>query len=382
VQFDWDDEQLALRDALAGFARRELNEKLRERDADQSFSLEVWQKCAEMGIQGLPVPVEYGGGGAGPVTIALALETLGYACRDNGLLFSLNAQMWGCVSPIVRFGSDEQRRSYLPQLCDGSLIAAHGMSEPDTGSDAFALSTTARQTGDGSYVLNGTKAWTTNAPVADLFVIFATTDKAKGLAGLTVFLVERGTPGLETLQTVEKMGLRTSPMSGVVLSDCVVPETARLGTEGSGMAIFNSSMDWERTFILASTVGTATRHLEETVAYAKDRKQFGQPISKFQAVAHRIVDMRVRLEAARLLLYDLAWQKQQGRNTAVHSAIVKLFLSEALVQSSLDALQVHGAFGYTAESQFEREVRDALASRIYSGTSDVQRNIIAQRMGL
>jgi len=383
VQFEWDEQQVALREALLGFARRELNEKLRERDAEQSFSLEAWRKCAEVGIQGLPVPVEFGGGGASPVTIALALETLGYACRDNGLLFSINAQMWACETPIVRFGSDEQRRRYLPSLCDGSLIAAHGMSEPDTGSDAFALSTTARRTpgGDG-YVLNGHKVWTTNAPVADLFVIFATTDPAKGLAGLTAFLIERGTPGLETGPSVEKMGLRTSPMSEVVLSDCEVAESARLGTEGSGMAIFNSSMDWERTFILASAVGTASRHLEETVAYAKERRQFGQSISKFQAVSHRIVDMRVRLDAARLLLYDLAWQKQQGRNTAMSSAIAKLFLSETIIASSLDALQVHGAFGYTAESQLEREVRDALASRIYSGTSDVQRNIIAGRMGL
>ena len=383
MQFDWDAGQLAYRDSVRDFARRELGEKLRERDAEGAFSVDAWRKCAEIGIQGLPVPVEYGGSGAEPTTIALALETLGYGCRDNGLLFSLNAHMWACETPIVRFGTEEQRRRYLPGLCDGSLIAAHGMSEADTGSDAFAMATSAVPSASGdSYRLTGRKVWTTNAPVADVFIVFATISGRSGLGALSAFLVDRETPGLETGPPVEKMGLRTSPMSEVILEDCEVPASAMLGTPGSGMAIFNSSMDWERSFILACAIGTAARHLDETVAYAKQRKQFGRPISQFQSISHRIVDMRVRLEAARLFLYDLAWKKTQGKSTAVESAMVKLFLSEMVVQSSLDALHVHGALGYTVESGIEREVRDALASRIYSGTSDIQRNLIAQRMGL
>ncbi|HLI43124.1 MAG TPA: acyl-CoA dehydrogenase family protein [Acidimicrobiales bacterium] len=383
MQFDWDEEQLAYRDLLAEFARRELDGDLPQRDRGQVFPAEAWRKCAAVGVQGLPVPVDYGGSGAPATTIALALETLGHACRDAGLLFSLNAQMWACETPIVRFGSEEQRQAYLPRLCDGSLIAAHGMSEADSGSDAFALSTTARPTRDGSgYVLNGAKVWTTNAPVAGLFVVFATTDRAKGLSGLTAFLVERETPGLEVLGPVEKMGLRTSPMGELVLTDCEVPASARLGSEGAGMAIFNSSMEWERGFILASGLGAARRQLEQAVAYAKQRRQFGQPIASFQAISHRLVDMRVRLDAARSLLYDLAWRKQQGRGAAVESAVVKLFCSEAIVQCALDAQTIYGAAGYTCDLDLEREVRDALASRVYSGTSDIQRNLIAQRMGL
>jgi alkylation response protein AidB-like acyl-CoA dehydrogenase len=383
LQFEWDDAQLAYRDSLRNFARRELDEKLRERDAGCAFSEDAWRKCAEVGIQGLPVPAEYGGSDASPTTIALALETLGYGCRDNGLLFSLNAQMWSCETPIVRFGTDEQRRRYLPGLCDGSLIAAHGMSEADTGSDAFALAAVADPDPPGDwYLLNGRKVWSTNAPVAGLFLVFARIRGLSGLGAISAFLVDGGTPGLETGPPVEKMGLRTSPMSEVILEDCRVPTSAMLGSPGSGMAIFNSSMDWERSFILATAVGTAARHLDETVAYAKSRKQFDQPISQFQAVSHRIVDMRVRLEAARLLLYRVAWKKEHGQSTATESAITKLFLSEMVVQSSLDALQVHGALGYTVEYGLEREVRDALASQFYSGTSDMQRNIIARRMGL
>lgn len=381
MQFDWSAEQLSYRDSVRDFAARELDDKLVERDAASAFSVDAWRKCAEVGIQGLPVPQEYGGSGAGPTTIALAMETLGYSCRDNGLLFSLGAQMWSCETAIIRFGSDDQRASYLPGLADGSLIAAHGMSEASTGSDAFAMSTTATPDGDG-YVLNGTKVWSTNAPVADVFVVFAAVQGRTGLAALSAFLVDRDTPGLETGPLVEKMGLRTSPMSDVILDNCRVPASAMLGTPGSGMAIFNSSMEWERGLILATAVGTAQRHLDESVAYAKQRTQFGQPISQFQAVAHRIVDMRVRLDAARLMLHEFAWQKERGRSGGADSAVLKLTLSEMLVQSSMDLLAVHGALGYTVEQGIEREVRDALASRIYSGTSDIQRNIIARRMGL
>jgi hypothetical protein len=375
------DEQCQLRDGLVRFAQRELNDGLAERDADHAFSQDGWKQAAAFGIHGLPVPEEYGGGGADPVTIAVALEALGYGCRDNGLIFSINAHMWSCALPIVKFGTEAQKRRYLPGLSDGSLIGVQAMTEPDTGSDAFALRTTATPEGE-SYVLSGTKTFITNAPVADLFVVFATTDRDRGIGGLAAFLVDRGTPGLSVGRPFRKMGLHTSPMSEVVLDACVVPATSRLGSVGAGMAIFNTSMDWERSFILASAVGTAQRQLDESVAYAKQRHQFGQPIGKFQAVSHRLVDMRVRLDAARLLLYRVAWLKAQGRSTAVESAIAKLSISEMLVESSLDALQTHGGYGYMEEAGFERDVRDAIAGRIYSGTSDVQRNNIARRMGL
>ena len=203
----------------------------------------------------------------------LIMEGLGYGCRDNGLLFALNAQMWAVQHPIMAFGTEEQRQKYLPPLCRGEFVGAHGMTEPDSGSDSFALSTKAERT-DAGYVLNGSKTFVTNAPVADLFLIFATLDKSKGFLGITAFLVDKGTPGLSVGRPIEKMGLRTAPLGEVVLEDCAVPAAARLGREGNGAAIFNHSMGWERSCILASCVGTMQRQLERCIEYCKARKQF------------------------------------------------------------------------------------------------------------
>ncbi len=381
MDFSWTDEQQAFRESVIDFARNELNESVAANDATHTFPADSWKKAAVFGIQGLPVPEEYGGQGADPLTIILAMEALGYGCEDNGLLFSLNAQMWSCEVPLLKFGTDEQKRRYLPGLCDGSLIGVQGMSEPDSGSDAFSMTTRAELDGD-QWVLNGSKTWITNAPVADVFVVFAVTDKDKGAFGISAFLVDRDAPGLEIGQTFDKMGLRTSPMSELVFTDCRIPVDAILAKPGSGMAIFNHSMDWERGVILASAVGTMERQLETSVSYARQRRQFGQPISKFQAVSHRLVDMKVRLEAARLLLYHLGWSMTQNKSNNMESAMVKLFLSESWVQSSLDTLTVHGALGYMTEAEVERDLRDALAGRIYSGTSDLQRNLIARHMRL
>ena len=381
MDFELSSEQSALRDEIVRFAREELNDDLIHRDADSSFSVEAWKKCAALGIQGLPIPPEYGGAGADALTIMLSMEALGYGCRDNGLLFSLGAQMWSCEMPIVRFGTEEQKGRYLPGLSDGSLIGVQCMSEPDTGSDAFALTTSAVVKGD-RYVLNGAKTFITNAPIADVFVVFASTDLAKGFAGLSAFLVDRQTAGVSVGAPFHKMGLRTSPMSEVVFTDCEIGPDHLLGPESAGAAIFNHSMDWERSCILANTVGSMQRQLEACVAYAKERRQFGQPIGKFQAVAHRIVEMKLRLEAGRLLLYRLGWLKREGKPAPLDSALVKLYLGESFMQSSLDALQIHGGYGYLTESELEREVRDAVASRIYSGTSDIQRNLVASHLGL
>ena len=352
------------------------------RDAAHEFAAEGWKKCAAFGIQGLPVPEEYGGQGADALTTILVLEALGYGCKDNGLIFSLNAQMWSCEIPILKFGSEEQKQRYLPGLCDGSLIGVQAMTEPGSGSDAFSMTTTAKPT-VGGFSLNGAKTFITNAPVADIFVVFASTDRSMGFAGTSAFLVDRDTPGLEVGQSFEKMGLRSSPMSELVLTDCQVSQDQLLGSVGAGLALFNSSMDWERSCILASCVGTMQRQLEQCIDYARERKQFGQPIGKFQAVAHRIVEMKVRLETSRLLLYKLGWTKAQGnKSTPMESALVKLYLSDCFVNSSLDALSVHGGNGYMTEYELERDVRDAIGSRIYSGTSDIQKNIVAGYLGL
>ncbi|MGH2784124.1 MAG: acyl-CoA dehydrogenase family protein [Actinomycetota bacterium] len=381
MDFNLTEEQRLYRDEVIRFAQRELGEGIVDRDVEGSFDAKAWQRCAEFGIQGLPVPKAYGGQDADPLTVMLAMEGLGYGCTDNGLLFSLNAQMWACEIPILRFGTDEQKERYLPGLCDGSILAAHGMSEPGSGSDAFALGTKAEQRGE-SYVLNGSKTFVTNAPVADVFVVFATVDKDMGVFGLTAFLLERGDAGLEVGEPIKKMGLRTSPMSELFFNDLEIPASRMLGKRGGGMALFNSAMEWERSCILASTVGSMERQLERSVAYARERKQYGQPIGKFQAISHRIVEMKLRLETSRLLLYRLGWAMGEGKASALDSALAKLHLSESYLTSSMDALQIHGGYGYMTEYELEREVRDAFGSRLYSGTSDIQRNIAARILGL
>ena len=309
------------------------------------------------------------------------MSLLGYGCHDNGLIFSLNAQMWSLELPLVKFGTPAQQQAYLPGLVAGDLIGVHAMTEPDSGSDAFAMRTRAECRGD-RYVLNGTKLYITNAPVADVVLVFAADPGQPRLAGVSAFLVEKGTPGFAVTRGLEKMGLRTSPMGEVVLTDCVVPAGNRLGPEGAGMAIFNSSMTWERSCILASAVGAMQRQLEACVGYARERRQFGQAIGKFQSVANKVADMYLRMEAARLLIYQAAWLGQQGRPALAEAAAAKLFASEAWVASSLDAIQVHGASGYMKESGIERDLRDAIASTIYSGTSEIQRVILARMLGL
>ena len=381
MDFDLTQDQRALRDSIHEFARRELNDDVVERDKSGTFSREAWRKCAEMGLLGLPVPEEYGGAGADALTTMIGLEALGRACTDNGLIFSVNAQMWACETPIVRFGTEEQKRRWLPGLCDGSVIAAHGMSEPGSGSDAFSLSTTARRDGD-AYVLDGSKTFVTNAPESDLFVVFGTIDKELGFAGVTAFLVEGGTPGLTVGKPLSKMGLRTSPMGELFFEGCEVPADNLLGKPGQGMLVFDSSMSMERSCILASTVGTMERQLERSLEYARERRQFGQPIGSFQAVSHRLVDMKLRLDTARLLLYRLGWLIDRGEPTTLESALVKLYLSECYVRSSLDGLQVHGGYGYMTEYELERDVRDAIGSRLYSGTSELQYEVAAKNMGL
>jgi alkylation response protein AidB-like acyl-CoA dehydrogenase len=381
MDFSWTDDQLEFKKSVVEFAQKELNHDLRSRDAQGIFPRDLWNKCAAFGIQGLPFPTEYGGQGADTLTTMLAMEALGYGCRDNGLLFSINAHMWSLAIPILRFGTDEQKSRYLPGLIDGTLIGVQGMTEPGSGSDAYSLTTTARLEGD-TYLINGSKTFITNAPVADLFVVFASLDRKKGWAGLSAFLVSKDSPGLTVGKPFEKMGLRTSPMSDLFFNDCEVPVGNVLSKPGTGMMVFQHSIEWERSCILACTIGSLQRQLEECIAYGRQREQFGQSIGKFQAVSHRLVDMKVRLEAGRMLLYRLGWLRDQGRDVPMDSALVKLVLSENFVASSLDALQIHGGSGYLTETGLERDVRDAIASRIYSGTSEIQKNVIARQMGL
>jgi alkylation response protein AidB-like acyl-CoA dehydrogenase len=381
MDFEITTEQLELRAAVRAFAREELNHDLEKRDHDGTFPRDCWQKCADFGLLGLPVPAEYGGQGLDLVTTTIAMEAAGWGCRDNGLIFSLNAQMWAVQMPLVHYGSEDQKRAWLPRLVSGKSIGAHAITEPGAGSDVFSLTTRAERRA-GGYLLNGQKTFATNAPVADLALAFAYLQRDDQSPVLTAFLVPRGTPGVTFGKPIAKMGLRSSPMGEVVFEDCFVPETARLGPEGMGMRIFNSAMEWERACIFAGHLGAMERLLEDCIAYARQRRQFGQPIAKFESVADRIADMKVAIEAGRGLLYKVGWLADRGKKAVLEAAMAKLFVSEMHTQAALNALQLYGGYGYMKEYPIEREVRDALSGTLYSGTSEMQRKIIARCLGL
>lgn len=382
MDFTFTSEQKLLRDSIVKFARGELNHDVIERDRAQTFSRELWRQCAAVGLLGLPVPEEYGGSGADPLSCAIALEALGYGCRDGGLVFSICAHVLACVVPVWQHGSAAQKERYLRGLCDGTLVGAHAITEPDSGSDTFAMRLRAERVGSG-WRLNGSKTFISNGPVADVVVLFAVTDPDKGFhGGVTGFLVERGVAGFSSGQKFAKMGLRTSPVGELVFQDVLVPDEAVLGTVGGGASVFGTAMDWERSLLVAAHVGTIERLLETSITYARTRSQFGQTIGKFQAVAHKIADMKVQLEAARLLVYRTASRLTTTRSISLDAAITKLFVSESLVRASLDAVQLHGGYGFMEEYEVERALRDAIGSTLYSGTSEMQRNIIGRWLGL
>lgn len=379
VQFS--EQQQKLHEAAIAFARASLSGDMIERDRDAHFDRDAWRRCAEFGVLGMPVPQEYGGLGLGLSELLAVMEGLGRGTRDQGLLFSLNAHLWTNSIPILLYGSEEQKRKYLPPLNDGTLVGANAASEPDAGSDIFSMRTRATRDG-GDYVLNGTKTFVTNAPVADLFVAYATLNPALGVMGITAFIIESNTPGLIISRKLDKMGLRTSPMAQVVFENCRVGAQQRLGREGRGVAIFECSMEWERGCILASCLGVMERQLQDCLEYARTRRQFGKAIGKYQSVANRLVDMKVRLDACRPLVYRIGALKDANKDATVEAAIAKLHVSDCFVKSCLDAVQVFGGYGYMTEMQIERDLRDSIGSTLYSGTSEIQRNIIARGLGL
>jgi alkylation response protein AidB-like acyl-CoA dehydrogenase len=382
MDFSLSEDQRTLRDEIIRFARKELNADVARRDAEQAFSRELWLKCGEMGLQGLSVPQEYGGAGLDPLSTVIALEALGYGCEDSGLVFSICAHLLACVTPIWKHGTDEQKQRYLPDLCSGKLIAVNAMTEPESGSDAFNMRTKARREGE-DYIITGAKTFSSNGPVADIAVVYAQTAPNKGyLGGVTGFIVEKGTPGFRSGQAFDKGALRTCPIGELVFDDVRVSAGAVIGAEGGGGPIFNQSMEWERACLVAAHLGKMERLLEKSVEYAKTRKSFGKRIGQHQAVSHRIVDMKVRLEAARLLTYRAATRLETSKAVGMDAAMAKLFTSEALLETAVDTIRGLGGYGLMTEYGAERALRDAMASTIYSGTNDMQRNIIAGWLGL
>jgi L-prolyl-PCP dehydrogenase len=379
MDFSLTDEQESAYEQAIRFAREELNPHYVPDASD--FPKDLFRKFGEFGCLGSMVPAEFDGVVQNGGTTAIIYEALGYACADFGLLHAAVTQML-CATSLAKFGSTQQKETLLRELCRGTVIASQAMTEPEAGSDTSQLRTLAVLE-DNEYVIRGTKVFITNAPVADIALVFAVTDPTKGFFGKTsCLLVDLDSPGVSRGKPMQKMGLDTLQNGELFFDDVRIPDVAVLGKPGNGGAVFSDTMTWERILLFATVVGKMQRVLETTIDYAKSRKQAGVAISKHQAVSHKIADMRVNLELARLAVYKAAWLKDQGKSAYLEASIAKLFSSESCRQMCLDAIQIHGGYGYMKEYEVERELRDALAGTIYSGTSEIQRNIIARLSGL
>lgn len=383
MDFSWTKKQLQFKEKVIDFAKSNLNRPYTKDDHTCKFSKENWLACADFGILGLSVPKQYSNlpEDVDILSAILTMEGLGYGCIDNGLPFAMNAQMWTVQLPIAHFGTDAQKDKFLPKLTSGKWIACHALTEPEAGSDVFSMQTTATKT-EGGYILNGKKHLITLGPLCDVAMVFAVTNPKVGKWGLSVFLVEKGTNGFEMSENKAKMGLRTVPIGDLTFKDCFVKEENRLGAEGAGWSITNHSLELDRCSVHASQVGAMERQLEQSIAYVKKRKQFGKSIGQFQSVSNRIADMKLRLETSRLLLYKVAWLKNEGKSAMLEAAMLKLQISESFIDSSLDTIRNHGGYGYLTENEVERDLRDAVGGVIYAGTSDIQRNIISKIIGV
>lgn len=373
MDFAWSKEQEEFREKARAYAEKKLRPAPGAGAPEDGFSRQEWNDCAAFGVQGSFVSRTYGGLGLDFTTGIAIQEGLGAGAADSGLLFSLNAHIWGCCMPILHAGTEEQKRKFLPRLCSGEHIGAHALSEPGAGSDISRVSTRAEARGN-TFVLNGTKTFVSNGPVCDIALVYAQVEGS----GLTCFIVERNSQGCAVGRAIGKMGLRSSPFGELVFLDCAVPAANMLGKPGEGSMIFNAAMELERAFIFAPQIGVMERQLGACVAYGRTREQFEHPVAEFPAVAGLLADMKVRLETARLLIHQLAWLKDAGRNAFLEASIAKLYVSEAMVQNSLAAIRIHGAYGYTTEFEAEGQLRDSVGTLLCSGTSEIQRSIISR----
>lgn len=334
-----------------------------------------------MGLLSLLTPERYGGLGEDLLSTAHSIQALSYGCEDSGLVHAIITQLC-CIVILNLYGSEAQKESYLPRLSSGELIAAQSITEPDAGSDVLSMRTRAEGNGV-SYTLSGGKVFISNGPLADLIIVFAKSSAGKSAFGdISCFLVEKEVPGFSVGKPLEKMGLRTLQNCEMFFDGVCLSAEMLLGRSGHGMFIFNEAIEWERTLMAASHLGTLERILEKSVEYVKTRKQFGREIGKNQAVANKLGDMKVHLELGKLILYKTAWLKDQGKRATLEASLGKLFVSESLKGACLDAIQVHGGYGYMQECDLERDLRDSVAATIYSGTSEMQRNIIARMLGI
>ena len=357
------------------FAEKEIKPIAREFDASGEFPSKTVVKMGELGLLGLLVPTDLGGAGASTLEYAVAVEEIARVDGSHALIMAAHNGL--CTGNIMIAATDDQKRRYVPDLAAGKKIGAWGLTEPSVGSDAAGMKTTAVRRGD-SYVLNGSKNFCTNAPVAGTFVLTAKTDPAKGSRGVSAFIVEKGTPGLHVGKMEDKLGMRASATSQVLLDDCRVPRENLLGKEGEGFVNALKTLDGGRIAIGALGLGIAQGAFEEAVAYAKQREQFGQPIAQFQGVQWHLADMAVKIEASRMLVYRAAWLRDQGRPFKAEASMAKLFASEAAMWVTTKAVQVHGGYGYIKDYPVERMFRDAKLCEIGEGTSEIQRVVIAR----
>lgn len=377
MEFLLTEEQEMIKKMVRDFAEGEVAPGAGERDEEERFDRELFEQIGQLGLAGIPFPGEYGGGEAGVVSYAIAVEELSRVCASTGVTLSAHTSLGSW--PIYKYGNEEQKKKYLMPLAEGSKLGAFGLTEPAAGTDAANLQTTAVLDGD-SYVLNGTKIFITNAGEAEIYVVFAVTDKEQKHRGISAFIVEKDTPGFTFGKAEKKMGIRASTTMELIFENCRIPKENLLGEEGQGFRIALSTLDGGRIGIAAQAVGIAQGALEAAINYSKEREQFSQSLSKFQAIQFMLADMATKVEAARMLTYRAANLEEKGLPYGQASAMAKLFASETAMEVTTKAVQIFGGYGYSREYPVERMMRDAKITEIYEGTSEVQRIVIAANL--
>ena len=377
MNFHLTEEQLAVQEAARDFAQSELLPGVIERDTEAKFPSEEIKKMGALGFMGMMVDPAYGGGGMDTISYVIAMEELSKIDASASVSMSVNNSLvcWG----LEKYGTEEQKQTYLTKLATGEVLGAFCLSEPEAGSDATSQQTSATLEGD-YYLLNGTKNWITNGSSASIYLVIAQTDPSKGHKGISVFIVERGWEGFVVGKKEDKLGIRGSDTHSLLFTDVKVPVKNRIGAEGFGFTFAMETLNGGRIGIAAQALGIASGAYELALAYSKERKAFGKPISQHQAIQFKLADMATQIEAARLLVYKAAWLKDQGEDYAQASAMAKLYASEVAMKVTVEAVQVHGGYGYVKEYHVERLMRDAKITQIYEGTSEIQRIVISRNV--